>query len=267
MGPIEVLVVGLPQSRLNGEVLAALQHVVDLEVVSIVDGLFITKGEDGNVEYTELDEFGADDGEMTGLARLVEEPNGLLIDEDVHAFAAAMQPGEVAAALVLEHTWSRSLRDAVTGAGGSVIAKIRVSGSVGDEVVDAIGREGLAMARNRSGRPGLIGTMARAAVGAGTARAAIGGDSDDGAAGEDDHVAREQAVVEQQTAIQAAYEARAQVADLDAQLSAHQPAPPEPPEPVFAEDVADKLTQLAELHKASIINDDEFAAAKAKLLA
>ncbi len=116
------------------------------------------------------------------------------------------------------------------------------------------------MARNRSGRPGLIGTMARAAVGADTARAAIGGDSDD-------PVAREQAAVDQQTAIQAAYEARAQVADLDAQLSAHQPAPPEPPEPEFAEDVADKLTQLAELHKASIINDDEFAAAKAQLLA
>lgn len=109
--------------------------------------------------------------------------------------------------------------------------------------------------------------MARAAVGAGTARAAIGGDSDARAADEDDHVAREQAAVDQQTAIQAAYEARAQVADLDAQLSSHQPAPPQPPEPEFAEDVADKLTQLAELHKASIINDDEFAAAKAKLLA
>lgn len=108
--------------------------------------------------------------------------------------------------------------------------------------------------------------MARAAVGAGTARAAIAGDSDDRAA-EDDHVAREQAAVEQQIAIQAAYEARAQVADLDAQLSAHQPAPPEPPEEKFAEDVADKLTQLAELHKAGIINDDEFAAAKAILLA
>ncbi len=123
------------------------------------------------------------------------------------------------------------------------------------------------MARNRSGRPGLIETMARAAVGAGTARAAIGGDGDEGVAEEDDHVAREQAAVDQQTAIQAAYEARAQVADLDAQISAQQPAPPEPPEPEYAEDVADKLTQLAELHKASILSDEEFAAAKAKLLA
>lgn len=116
------------------------------------------------------------------------------------------------------------------------------------------------MSRNRSGRPGLIGTMARAAVGAGTARAAVGGDGDQ-------RVAKEQAAVDQQTAIQAAYEARAQVADLDAQISAQQPAPPEPPEPGFVEDMPDKLAQLAELHKASILNDDEFAAAKAKLLA
>lgn len=141
MGPIEVLVVGLPKSRLNGDVLAALQQVVDREVVSIVDGLFITKGEDGSVEYTELDEVSADNGEMTGLTRLVEEPNGLLSDEDVYAFAAAMQPGESAAALVLEHTWSRSLRDAVIGAGGSVIADMRVPGSVVDEVLETLGRE------------------------------------------------------------------------------------------------------------------------------
>lgn len=142
MGPIEVLVVGLPQSKLNGEVLSALQQVVDRGVVSIVDGLFIAKGEDGSVDYTEFDEFAAADGDLTGLARLVDEPNGLLNDEDVHAFAAAMQPGETAAALVLEHTWSRALRDAVTGAGGSVIANMRVPGSVVDEVLHALGREG-----------------------------------------------------------------------------------------------------------------------------
>lgn len=141
MGPIEVLVVSLPQSRLNGEVLAALQQVVDREIVSIVDGLIVVKGEDGSVEYTELDEFTAEDGDTTGLGRLVEEPNGLLNDDDVHAFAAAMQPGESAAALVLEHTWSRSLRDALTDAGGSVIANMRVPGSVVDEVLDALGQE------------------------------------------------------------------------------------------------------------------------------
>lgn len=142
MGPIEVLVVGLPQSRLNGRVFAALQQVVDREIVAIVDGLIIAKGEDGSVEYTELDEFTTDEGDTTGLERLVEEPNGLLNDEDVHAFAAAMQPGESAAALVLEHTWSRSLRDALTDAGGSVIANMRVPGSVVDEVLDTLGQEG-----------------------------------------------------------------------------------------------------------------------------
>lgn len=142
MGPIEVLVVGLPQSRLNGRVLAALQQVVDREIVSVVDGLIITKGDDGTVEYTELDEFAAGDGDTTGLGRLVEEPNGMLTDEDVYAFAAAMQPEESAAALVFEHTWSRSLRDAVTSAGGSVIANMRVPGSVVDEVLDALGQEG-----------------------------------------------------------------------------------------------------------------------------
>lgn len=116
------------------------------------------------------------------------------------------------------------------------------------------------MTRHRTGRPGLLGTMARVAVGAGTARAAVVGDGEG-------RIAREEAAIEQQTAIQAAYETRAQVADLNAQLSAHQPAPPGPPEAEPAEDMTAKLTQLAELHKSSVLSDEEFAAAKAKLLA
>ena len=45
------------------------------------------------------------------------------------------------------------------------------------------------------------------------------------------------------------------------------PAAPAPAAPAAGDDVLDKLTQLTELKNAGVLTDEEFAAAKAKLLA
>ena len=106
------------------------------------------------------------------------------------------------------------------------------------------------MLRRRMGRPGLIGTMARTAVVAGTATAVAGGVSRRQQGRADDAANQEQ-----MEADAAAYQAQ-------------QSAPPPPPAaPAPAED--DLLTQLARLgqmNQAGLIDDAEFAAAKAKLL-
>lgn len=112
----------------------------------------------------------------------------------------------------------------------------------------------------RMGRPGLVGTMARTAVVAGTATAVVGGVSKKQAG-------KQQAAADQQAANQAAYEAQAQVADLQQQLDAQQGEPQAPPAAAAGGDMASKLTELAELHKSGVLTDEEFAAAKAKLLA
>jgi hypothetical protein len=117
---------------------------------------------------------------------------------------------------------------------------------------------------NRRGRPGLLGTAARTAVVAGTATAVSG------------NVARrqqQQAVQAQQAqaAQQAAEEQRLQEA-VAAQLAAQQAAAPPPPPPAAApapaggDDTMDKLQQLATMKSQGLLTDDEFAAAKAKLL-
>jgi membrane protease subunit (stomatin/prohibitin family) len=81
--------------------------------------------------------------------------------------------------------------------------------------------------------PGVVGTMARTAVVAGTATAVSG------------RVARRQASKYQQ-------EQAAQ-------------APPEAP-PASADDTTAQLQQLAELHAQGILTDEEFAAKKAQIL-
>ncbi|KTR74604.1 hypothetical protein NS234_18700 [Microbacterium oxydans] len=119
------------------------------------------------------------------------------------------------------------------------------------------------MPLRRAGRPGLIGLAARTAVVAGTASAVSGA-----VAGGQQRKA--QAQYEQQQ-----YQAAQQQAQIDAaaraaaaQFAAAPPAPPAAAAaPAPAVDVVGELQKLAGLKEAGILTDDEFAAAKAKLLA
>jgi hypothetical protein len=107
------------------------------------------------------------------------------------------------------------------------------------------------MIRRRVGRPGLIGTVARTAVIAGTATATSNA------------VSRRQMARSQQQAEAQAYEQ---------QQYAAQQAPPPPPPPAAAPagsgevGLGDQLTKLAELHQQGILSDEEFTAAKQRLL-
>lgn len=111
----------------------------------------------------------------------------------------------------------------------------------------------------RVGRPGLIGMAARTAVVAGTATAVSGS------------VARHQQEKAYDAQQQQAYEAQAQQAAMDAAaaqaVANAQAAAPAPAAAPAGDDMMAKLTQLAQLHAQGILSDDEFAAAKAKLLA
>ncbi len=109
----------------------------------------------------------------------------------------------------------------------------------------------------RMGRPGLVGTMARTAVIAGTATAVVGGVSghqqQKAAASQQNAAAQQQAMVDQ---------AAAQAA---AQVQAQQAAAPVAAAPAEDDAVA-QIKKLGELHTAGLLSDEEFAAAKAKAL-
>ena len=124
------------------------------------------------------------------------------------------------------------------------------------------------MMRRRMGRPGLVGTMARTAVVAGTASAVVG-------ASANRQAGKQQAAAEQQAAQQAAFESQAQLAQMQADMEAMKaqqaPAPAAAPAPAPAAagegDLMAELSKLADLKAAGVLTDEEFSAAKAKLLA
>ena len=124
----------------------------------------------------------------------------------------------------------------------------------------------------RRGRPGLVGTMARTAVVAGTATAVAGS-----VHGHQQKKAQEEYT--EDAAQQAAFDSQQQIAEMQAQMNAMQaqqaaapPPPPPAPAPVAAApaagpDLLTELTKLADLKAAGILTEAEFTAAKAKLLA
>ena len=112
----------------------------------------------------------------------------------------------------------------------------------------------------RMGRPGLVGMAARTAVVAGTATAVSGS------------VQRHQQEKAQGQYEQQQYEAQQQQAQVNAaaqqavaQQQAAAPAAPAAPA-AGGVDIVAELPKLAGLHQQGILSDEEFAAAKAKLL-
>jgi hypothetical protein len=118
------------------------------------------------------------------------------------------------------------------------------------------------MPLGRRGRPGLIGMAARTAVVAGTATAVSGS------------VQRHQQEKAQNQYEQQQYEAAQQQAQVDAaaQAAAAQYAQPAaapaaaPAAEAGGTDLVAELQKLASLKDAGILSEEEFAAAKAKLL-
>ena len=116
------------------------------------------------------------------------------------------------------------------------------------------------MRRRRMGRPGIAGTMARTAVVAGTATAVAGGVSRRQAG-------KAQAHEQEAAAQQAAFETQADMAEMQAQMNAMQAQQAAPAAAPAGNDMMSQLQQLGDMKANGLLTDDEFAAAKARLLA
>lgn len=128
------------------------------------------------------------------------------------------------------------------------------------------------MRRRGGGRrgPGLVGTVARTAVVAGTATVvakgvsgAMDNRSADQQQAEADEQAADQADAQQQDDVQALQQ---QVADLQAQQTQAAVEPEPEPAAGGSDDMIAQLTQLGDLKTAGLLTDAEFEAAKARVL-
>jgi uncharacterized membrane protein len=135
IGPVEILVVGFPDNQFTGEIAPALEELVATGTIRVIDLVFVTKDDAGDILGIELSDL--DEATSATFRPHVEEPSGMLSDEDIADLGADLAPGSSAAILLFEHVWATRFRDAVLGSGGELLAAIRIPKEVVDAVVAA----------------------------------------------------------------------------------------------------------------------------------
>ncbi len=143
IGPVQLVVLGFEGNRFTGEILSELRRLRDHDVIRLIDLLFVSKDESGEVTVMEASdltqeeamEFGATVGALIGLGEAGEQgavagavagaealEDGHVFDEhEVWYVTDSIPNGSSAAVALLEHRWAIPLREAMQGAGGRLL--------------------------------------------------------------------------------------------------------------------------------------------------
>jgi hypothetical protein len=133
IGPVEILVISFPGNEFNGDVAPALAELVQTGQIKVIDLVFVAKDAAGDVVALELSEL--DEATSAAFRPHVEEPSGMLAEEDIEDLAADLDSNSSAAVLLFEHVWATRFRDAVVDSGGELLASVRIPKEAIDEVL------------------------------------------------------------------------------------------------------------------------------------
>jgi hypothetical protein len=141
-GPIEILVLAFPGNKFTGAILPEVERLIANDTIHIVDGLIAKKDENGVLSFVEWADPDLGEG-AAELSALLDQPEGLLSEEDVDELAADLGPNSTAAIIVFEHTWAIPIREAVIASGGQLLADIRVPPAAIEELRAELANEAL----------------------------------------------------------------------------------------------------------------------------
>jgi hypothetical protein len=120
IGPIDYLVIEMPEENADGTGLAELVNLVDQGLIRILDLAFLSKGADGSVSALDISEMGATFAVFEGAS------SGILGDDDFDEVSGALEPGVIAALLVYENTWAAPFATALRRNGAQMVASGRI---------------------------------------------------------------------------------------------------------------------------------------------
>lgn len=160
MGPLQLIVFSFDEPNFEGKIIEEFNKLNDNELLRVVDGLAVHKDHSGKISAMETShltvdeatEYGAVIGELIGLGsgdRQIAERTARhmasnfharyeygLDEEDLKDLADSIPDGSAAIFALVEHLWAIPLRDAVSGAGGTLVAQDFLS----PEVLMALGQ-------------------------------------------------------------------------------------------------------------------------------
>ena len=135
MESLELIALEFPGNRFSGDILPALQAVVDKGIVRVIDLTFVKKDGDGTVTALELQD-------LPGEEALVFDPvaadvAGLVSAADVARVADGLRPNSSAALLLFEHTWTSTIRQAIVNANGRLVFQERIPAAAAEAAAAA----------------------------------------------------------------------------------------------------------------------------------
>ena len=130
MGPVELIVIKFPGNNFTGRVAPALRELVDDGTIGIIDLLFATTDEQGNISVLELTDLDGDT--QTELDKVIVDLTGLLTHDDARVMASKIGPNSSIAVLLFENKWATKFRDAVLEADGELVLSERIPREVVD---------------------------------------------------------------------------------------------------------------------------------------
>lgn len=128
VGSVEYAVIAFPGNNFKGEIIPAIQDLVDRGLVRILDLVVVKKDGEGNVEAVELSALSHE--ERSPFDGLAHEVDGLFNTDDIEDIAADLPLETTAGLIVWENVWSTRFAEAVQNADGILLANERIPASV-----------------------------------------------------------------------------------------------------------------------------------------
>lgn len=135
LGPVELLVVKFPGNQFRGEIVPALEELIQAGIVRIIDIIFVYRDAAGDLTVLELNDL--DDADFAVFDPLVADIADMFSSDDIERLAAAVEPNSSGLLMLFENTWATRFRDAVVNANGEVVINERIPRQVIDELLAA----------------------------------------------------------------------------------------------------------------------------------
>jgi uncharacterized membrane protein len=128
LGPVEYIVIRFVGDQLTGDIVPALNALLEQDLIRMLDLAVVSKDRDGTVSILETQELSPE--VAAAFVRLTGAVSGLLSEADLGELGETLDPGSTAAAFLFEHVWATRFAVAVRAARGELLLSERIPHAV-----------------------------------------------------------------------------------------------------------------------------------------
>lgn len=138
-GPVDLVAVQFPENKFTGAILDELQSLSDQGIVRVLDIIFVTTDDAGDVTVLEVTDL--DDPVAVMFDAFVGDIDALLSQDDATTIGSSLPPNASAALVLYENVWATKMSAAVREAGGEVLLSERIPRDIIDAMQEEIESE------------------------------------------------------------------------------------------------------------------------------